>query len=206
MTEFSLSKSKRKALPNAVMVEGSALLVNPDFRVILKILRMVDDDAIPDMHKPILLCQWFYQESIPASLVSQAVEAFQCFLRLGDTSVPQTKSDPVFDHEQDAAEIYASFLSLYGIDLMEVNMHWWKFSALLDGAFRSQCALAEKIRMRTLDPDEYKDPAAIRRMQDEIRIETRFSRAEKQMQKRLKDILTGGGDVSAALEALKNEL
>jgi len=208
MINFSLSKPRRKALPETVTVDGSACPVNTDFRTILKILRMFADGTIPDAHKPVLLCRWFFCDPVNSRHIDSAVLAFRDFLRRGDTAqLEQGESQPVFDFEQDASEIYASFLALYGIDLIDVaELHWWRFSALLDGALIGACALSEKIRLRTLDPAKCSDPVAVRRMQDRIRIETQLSGAEQQMHRRLKDILTCGGDVSAALEAFKNEL
>jgi hypothetical protein len=62
----------------------------------------------------------------------------------------------------------------------------------------------QKNKLRTIDPAKYEAPAAIRRAQDAVRIERKISRAERDLQQRLYNVLTGGGDVSAALEALKN--
>jgi hypothetical protein len=206
MLEFSLS-SKTKALPDTVMVSGSAFHVNADFRVILRILRMLDDDDVIERQKPSLIVDWFYGQKKPSD-VTVACEAFLTFLRRGEDAKDQDSTEPpLMDYEQDASEIQASFVMLYGIDLLEVKfLHWWKFHALLDGAFFGSGPLAEKIKLRTLDPSKYEKPEEIRRAQERVRIDRKVSRAERELQQRMYDVLTGGGDVSAALEALKNGL
>lgn len=207
MLEFSLS-SKTKALPDSVMVSGSAFHVNADFRVILRILRMLDDDDIIERQKPSLIVDWFYGKTKPSDMTA-ACKAFLTFLRRGEDVNDQDSSiePPLMDYEQDASEIQASFVMLYGIDLLEVKfLHWWKFHALLDGAFLGSGPLAEKIRLRTLDPSKYEKPEKIRLAQERVRIDRKVSRVERELQQRLYDVLTGDGDVSAALEALKNGL
>jgi hypothetical protein len=224
MLEFSLSK-KDKALPDTVLVSGSAFPVNADYRVILRILRMLDDDEVIERQKPSLIIDWFYLSKkrivLPLSgrsfyiAVKQptdyeaAIEAFRAFIRRGEDAPDDQDvgEPPVMDYEIDAPEIYASFVMLYGIDLNEVKfLHWWKFHALLDGAFYGSGPLAEKIKLRTLDPTKYENPELIRRAQDKVRIDKKLSRAERELQQRLYDVLSGGGDVSAGLEALKNGL
>ena len=204
--KFTLTKKSADALPETVEVDGGAFHIDASFRNILAILRMLQDDDVMEIHKVGLLYSWFYDAESPRD-IDAAMQTFMRFLHRGD--VPEdndTGKPPVFDYEQDAPEIYASFVALYGIDLFEIDMHWWKFCALRDGAFRSECALSEKIKLRTADPDKCEDPQAVREAQDAIRIETKQSRAEREAQDRLYEILTGGGDVSAKLEAMKNGL
>lgn len=204
VTNFSLSRSKEKALPETVEVDGSAFRINPDFRNVLKILRMLSDDSITERHKPRLLCEWFYGANYPED-IEAALNAFMLFLHRGKLPDADNKP-PVFDYEQDAPEIYSSFLALYGIDLLDVSMHWWRFSALLDGAFRSECALSSKVRMRQADPSKCENAQEVREAQEAIRIEAKESKADRQARERLYEILTSGGDVSAKLEAMKNGL
>lgn len=57
-----------------------------------------------------------------------------------------------FDLLQDMEYIYSSFMLDYKIDLFEERgrMHWWKFTALLDGLSEST-RLSQVIRIRTMD-------------------------------------------------------
>lgn len=207
MIDFTLSKNRSKTLPEAVTVGGNVFSICSNFRTVLKILRMLDDPDLPSAHKRSLALSWFYQGTLPEESLEDAMKAFQTFVRRNEHSSGSDASKPVFDYEQDAVEIYASFMHLYRIDLLgEENLHWWTFSALLDGALQTDCALREKIRIRVADPSKYQDPSAIREAQALIEIKTPISREELKQRRKVSDILTGGGDVSAALEALKNGL
>ena len=138
MIDFSLSRTKKKALPDTVEVDGSVYDIRPGFRNILKILRLQNDPDVLDGHKAELLCRWFFDGEAPEAWA----EAFGHFVRAGDEpELPAGERD--FDYEFDAPEIYASFRQLYGIDLMDEDLHWWQFRALLGGCFLCSCALWE---------------------------------------------------------------
>lgn len=51
-----------------------------------------------------------------------------------------------FDFAADSAIVAADFQRLYGIDLLdpETRMHWWRFTALLAGAMRTEGALVSQ--------------------------------------------------------------
>ncbi len=161
MIDFSLSRTKKKALPDTVEVDGSVYDIRPGFRNILKILRLQNDPDVLDGHKAELLRRWFFDGEAPEAWA----EAFGHFVRAGDEpELPAGERD--FDYEFDAPEIYASFRQLYGIDLMDEDLHWWQFRALLGGCFLCRCALSEKIRLRHLDVSKCEDKAAAQRAKD----------------------------------------
>ena len=146
MTDFTLSASRAKALPGTVTVSGSTVEISTGFRTMLKILRMLDDPEVLDGHRNALLCKWFFPDGAPEGWE----EAFGSFLRCGDEAEPGGEKREL-DYEFDAPEIYSSFMQLYGIDLFETDMHWWKFRALLTGCCACPCALSEKLKLRSLD-------------------------------------------------------
>ena len=53
MIDFSLSRTKKKALPDTVEVDGSVYDIRPGFRNILKILRLQNDPDVLDGHKAV---------------------------------------------------------------------------------------------------------------------------------------------------------
>ncbi len=59
-------------------------------------------------------------------------------------------SQKAYCFEQDADYIYAAFLSCYGIDLTDSDMHWWKFRALFR-ALPQECELVKIMGYRTAD-------------------------------------------------------
>lgn len=61
--------------------------------------------------------------------------------------------DTIFDYILDGEYIYASFVQCYGIDLLEVDMHWHKFKALFS-------ALSEDTKMsKIMGYRAYKTPS-----------------------------------------------
>lgn len=77
-----------------------------------------------------------------------------------------------FDFFADAELIYAAFYSAYGIDLAEVSMHWWKFTALLS-SLPADTELMRVISLRCADPSAINDDRArkqLRRAKARVRI------------------------------------
>lgn len=204
--DFTLTKTKDEALPEAVEVDGNVFSIDASFRVVLKILRVIEADDILDWQKPMILLKAFYGTNQPNA--ESGINAFMKFL-YRDKVIKRESTDrpPVFDYEVDAPEIYASFLSLYGIDLLESDMHWWRFCALLDGAIWSDSPIGKKIRrrdeLRKADPSKCDDPQAVKEAQEAMRLDSKVNRAEEEERERIRAILTGGGDVVAELEKMK---
>ena len=60
------------------------------------------------------------------------------------------------DYLQDRDYINASFMSDYGIDLEEKEMHWWTYFNLLNG-LTENCVLNRVRGIRDFDIDDIKD-------------------------------------------------
>ena len=58
---------------------------------------------------------------------------------------------------EDAELIYSAFLRIFNIDIMDNNIHWFKFSMLLAELEATEgTAFADKIKLRSFNPDNYK--------------------------------------------------
>lgn len=194
MTDFTLSSRKDKALPSTIAVDGSAFEINPGFRTMLKIFRMLDDPEILEEHKSGLLCKWFFPQEVPNSWE----ESFKWFANGGaETEAGSRQKD--IDYEFDAPEIYASFMQLYGIDLFETELHWWQFRALVSGCTMCRCALHEKLRLRNLDVSKCADKAAAQRAKDSVQIPCNVGENERLIIQALQERLIKGEDISDLL-------
>lgn len=201
MIEFTLSRKAEKALPSTVSVEGCVYEIRPDFRTVLKILRMLNDPEVLNAHRGALLRRWFFMDHGPETGV---FEAFGHFVRAGDEpDLDGGKAARDFDYEFDAPEIYASFRQLYGIDLFETSLHWWQFRALLGGCFGVKCALSEKLRLRNLDVSKCSDRAAAQRAKDSVQIPMRVSRDEQMFNDLLTQRLLNGEPIDDLLREVK---
>lgn len=186
MSGFNLYRDTKVVLPATVSVNGSPFSVRPNYKTVLKILDMLEDEEVSEVDKMPLICKLFYKPAPELPPIQPAVEAFSRFVSMGQEA-PAGGSDepPTFDLAFDAAEIYASFRQLYHIDLLAENFHWYVFKMLLGGALTCDTPLREKVRLRQRDPDKYEDPVAVRRMQDAVRIPDRMSVTERYLQAEL---------------------
>lgn len=192
MTQFSLSNKQN--LPTAI--DGYAIWT--DFNLILRILRMLNDSEISDADKPMLLRKMFFKGDAP----TDADAAFARFLHKGDnTTLPGGERD--FDYEQDAQEIYSAFWQTYQIDLFNVKMHWWQFSALFDGLFATENALSSKVRLRHLDDSDGKKKTAIARSKEAAKLREAVSRADKAFEKQIAERLKKGLPIGDLMEEAK---
>lgn len=194
-TEFSLWKSKEKALPDTITVNGRAFPIRSDFRTILKVLTILSDPEIIDAHRGSVAATYLFPGDVPSS---PWWESFGQFLRCGDQKrAASGKRD--FDYEFDAQEIYASFRMIYGIDLFVVDLHWWEFSALLNGLFVVDCPLSEKLRLRNLDTRNCKDRSKAEQAKQSVQIPDRISEDDERTNDLIAERLKRGEDVSDLL-------
>lgn len=172
-------------------------MIHSDHRSILKIFRMLQDPDVLEMHKSFLLCKWFYAGDTP----EYWEEAFWDFVRCGDEPQIKGGNEREFDYEFDAPEIYASFVQLYGIDLLETPpMHWWKFRALLSGCMAMESPLSEKIRIRKLDVSKCTDKAAAQAAKDRVQIPVNVGVDEQIIMTELEARLMRGESIADLLE------
>lgn len=199
MNEFSLSRSRRKVLPETVQTkEGREITIDSDFRTVLKCIRVLDDPDVSERDKLYLLMRWFFR----GELVPDAYSLFAEFVS-GDSEADG--EPPVMDFEQDADAIYAGFLMDYGIDLLDVKeMHWAKFRALLSG-LSDKTALCQRMALRRLDTKDLKGKARAdaERAKRRVQLKKRMSEEEAGIRSEIETALANGQDPAEAVEKLR---
>jgi len=159
-----LYQKKDKAYPESVKIGGEFYSINAGFKNILRIFDMLDDENIPEVKKICKLKEWFFVDGLPENISNQiAADVFVGFLcekksknkceceRDAPVCVPYAQQ---FCYNFDAGEIYAGFLSEYNIDLIENDMHWYKFRILLEN-LPPESAFKRKIELRFMDLNGY---------------------------------------------------
>lgn len=162
---FELYNPCEKTCPERVDVGGETVGVNADFRNILKIIAVLGDREVPRAVQARKLREWFFKggEGIRPD---EAVRIFVDFVRLpgakqswysgSDLSdaAPEER-ERQFDYYVDSEEIYASFMSEYGINLIRVDyLHWYEFSMLCRNLSRGS-AFKRKLELRFMDLGVY---------------------------------------------------
>lgn len=117
---------RNKALPDSIKVRGRAYKVYTDFRVWINFAHVLQSSncTLRDL-------AFVFVDSIPNCDFTDDVMRFY----YNPNSTPNSmntgsNTDTLFDLVEDGEYIYASFMKDYNIDLLETDMHWWKFRAL----------------------------------------------------------------------------
>lgn len=127
--------------------------INTDYRVGILISLLFDDDEIEDDLKIMQAIELLYIDK-PADFET-AQNGVLWFISCGkselcyaDGYVDERPTEKCLDFTQDALDIWGAFWSK-GIDLNEVNMHWFKFMSAIGNL--GDCALTQKMGYRATD-------------------------------------------------------
>lgn len=131
-------------LPESVRVNGCEYEIEWNFRTAILFELLMNDPEYSDEEKIVHTLALYYPKEIPNDL-EKALDAVIDFYLCGEenkntrgTSTNNSRKAN-YSFEQDAAYIYAAFLTQYGIDLNEIEkLHWWKFSALFQSLNEEQ--------------------------------------------------------------------
>lgn len=147
-------------LANSLDIEGKHYPINTDFRVWLKFYELTKRESLDfrSVTEGIILC---YKDGVLPPSFLKASEAMWHFFM--GTNEKNSKSSgiagkKIFDFTEDAPLIYASFLSEYGIDLLQEDMHWHKFLTLLKN-LSPESPFMRVAAIRSINPDDIKDAA-----------------------------------------------
>lgn len=115
----------KKDLPDSVMVDGRSYFIKTDFRIWIQFER--DFKTQKNFN-----CTYIFVDDFPPYVDITALLEFARPKK--ELPRPIRHSDVIsLDFDIDADYIYAAFMEQYGIDLFEVDLHWHKFLALLNG-------------------------------------------------------------------------
>ena len=161
---FLLYQKKDKVYPETVLIDGKLYSINAGFKNILRIFDLLDDENIPEHKKIFKLREWFFNDVLPENISRETIaDVFIEFLRMNDDLDDEQNDDErerdvegavpyiqQFCYNFDAEEIYAGFFSEYNIDLIDVDIHWYKFKILLVN-LSPESAFKRKIELRFMD-------------------------------------------------------
>lgn len=134
-----------------------------DFRNMIRLEQILDDDSLGDVEKTVLGVQQLFDQ-LPEGGIARAADRLLWFYHRGQDASELRKNARraangarAYDLISDAGCIYAAFLQAYRIDLTEVPfLHWWAFLALLEN-LPEETPMAQLMRLRTMDLGEIKD-------------------------------------------------
>ncbi len=156
--------------PTKVIIEGEEIEIDSRFKTILNIIRVAEDVLFTENEKIAVNLELFYKGMIPKN-VEKAYEEMMNFIGMYDDEKSQkTSSIKSFDYQIDADRIHAAFFQQYKIDLLDSEMHWFRFVKLLANLSGETPALINAIQIRTMkisDNMSAEEKARIRRLKKE---------------------------------------
>jgi hypothetical protein len=135
------------------MVDGGIYPIRTDYRAgIAYSMAALGGSLTPQR----LLEIWFPCQA-PADFAA-AQEAVNAFYRRAEGGPDGGKDGPIpYSYLADAGAIFAAFQRVYGVDLSTATMHWWRFSALLEGLLTHN--FEDRVQYRITEPGKIKDKA-----------------------------------------------
>lgn len=131
--------------------------IDTDYRRMVQFELLMLDEGVPAQDKLLLGLKLLYKQ--PVTSLPEAWDRLLWFYRGGeenkDSAGAAGQGARVYDFEQDADRIYTAFLQIYGIDLQEEPVHWWKFRALLF-ALPDTCLMGKIMYYRSVDVGQLK--------------------------------------------------
>lgn len=179
--------------PTKCEIDGKTYELNTDYKIALACFKAIDDDDITDIERAYAVVGLLFGD-IDVDM-EKALDIAAKFLCCGKENKTISKKDMDFDYDKDY--ITASFMSDYGIDLDVVDMHWWKYCALISG-LTEKCILNKVRDIRNTDLSEYKDAKSrnkiIRAMRN-VELPHKRTKEEQEMIDEFEELLKGGDSI-----------
>lgn len=131
--------------------------INSDFRIGIQMFQIVNDSELSEMEQFYKACELLFdvdgEEYFPDMQTMQ--DGIQWFLSgwYTDNPVNEEKKDRKdMDYDVDQWRIFSAFLTQFGINLNEADMHFWVFMGLLSTLEECSFTRIVDIRTKKIDP------------------------------------------------------
>lgn len=156
--------------PCCVTINNEDYPIITDFREWIRFVDLAQTEELNVYEKVTVAMEW-YKEDHPediATALTALVDFFQGKDDAEDTGEKAgnkaSSQTPVFSYAHDAEVIYADFVRVYGIDLLDVDyIHWWKFKSLLFG-LPGDSGFKTRVYYRSINLAEIQDDSERKRI------------------------------------------
>lgn len=176
-------------LPRQATLAGAVYPHRSDYRQILKLLALLQDESRPAQLRWLTALAYFYERPVPPALEGDAMAYLSDFLSCGETGAPGPK---LLDWQLDAPEIIADINAVAGREIRsEPYLHWWTFLSFFHGIRQGRLSTLVSIRDKLsrgqkLEPYEQE---YCRAHKDKIRLRPPESPADTARRKQLEALL-----------------
>ena len=174
-------------LPKSLEVCGEEYEIRSDFREILDIIEILNDEELAESERAFVTLLFFYPEfeNMPAESYQEALEQCFWFINGGKHETEGAKNPPrLMDWQQDFQYIISPVNRVIGHEIRaDTYLHWWTFlSAYME---IGECTFAQiihireaKLRGKKLDAS---DQEWYRRNRDIVELKTKYTSAEEEL-------------------------
>lgn len=147
--------------PKYAEVNGKRYTINTDFRFAIKCNEIANDNKIGNYERALGIIYILFGEDALNDYNNheELLKLAQTYLSCGKEI--KQEEEPDMDYVEDMDYIEASFMSDYHIDLENIEMHWYKFTNLVNGLSNSEmgnCCILNTVRnLRNYDVSKIKD-------------------------------------------------
>nr|DAM30170.1 MAG TPA: hypothetical protein [Caudoviricetes sp.] len=117
-------------LPTEIQIEGLSYPINKngDYRMILDVISVLNDDSLADNEKAVCALAIFYNFNVPDD-AQEAVNEMMRFINCGELEEKSSQArQPIMNWEQDFNVLVAPINKALGIEIRSVPyLHWWTF-------------------------------------------------------------------------------
>lgn len=151
--------------------------INSDFRIGIQMFQALSDNDLTDMEKMSMSCALLFEVDGVTEYPDMATmqEGVHWFLSDWYTDNPvkdnkESKKD--MDYDVDQWRIFSAFLTQFGINLNEVDMHFWVFMGLLSTLEECSFTRIVDIRTKKINPKmKPSDKAELKKVKERYALE-----------------------------------
>lgn len=142
--------------PKFAKIAGVKYPINTSYITALECFDIVNDGSISDTERSLAIIYKLFG-FIPKDNLDKFLNVAIKYLQSGETKEQQTVKKKDMDFNADIGYIVASFQSDYNIDLIDTDMHFYKFIDLIQG-LTEKCVMSRVREIRNYNLGEIKDP------------------------------------------------
>lgn len=176
-------------LPKSLEVCGMDYEIRSDFREILDIIGILNDEELESGERAFVTLLFFYPgfQEMPVGHYQEALEKCYWFINGGKQEQEGKPAPRLMDWEQDFQFIIAPVNRVIGHEIRaDAYLHWWTFlSAYME---IGECTFAQIVHIRDAKnrgkPLDASDKEWYRRNQDIVDLKTRYTSTEEELLKK----------------------
>ena len=137
------------SLPVSAEFGGESYTISADFRDVLEIVGILNDNRRPKFLRWQVALGLFYDREIPDQFLQEAMEFLAQFISYGNNDQEKKLSPKLIDWDQDAQIIVGDVNKVAGAEIRSLKfLHWWTFLSYFYSVGEGQLSTIVSIRSK----------------------------------------------------------